>query len=50
MDGKVKQCAAISFCIRLKYTIVHTAELLKEAYKEETLDEITILKWHKWHM
>ncbi len=42
MNVKNTAPRTISFCINLKYTLVHMLKLLKEAHKKETLDEVTI--------
>ncbi len=49
MGVKGEWHTTISFYICLKYTLMYTAELIKEAYKEETLREVAIKNWHKWY-
>ncbi len=48
-DVSTKQCHTIKFCARLKkkISIVETIALLKEAFQDETLHDLTIRSWHR---
>jgi hypothetical protein len=37
MDGKIKQCACIKFCVKLGKSITASTEMLRKAFEEHSL-------------
>jgi hypothetical protein len=46
MDGKIKQCVYIEFCMKLSKSITETLEMLRESFGEHSLSWTTIFEWH----
>jgi hypothetical protein len=42
MDGKIKQCVCIKFCVKLSKSIAETPELLHEAFGEHSLSQTAV--------
>jgi hypothetical protein len=42
MDGKVKQCVCIKFCVKLGKSTVKTHEMLHEAFGEHSLSRTVV--------
>jgi hypothetical protein len=46
MDGKIKQCVCIKFCMKLSKSIIETLKLLREAFREHSLSRTAVFEWH----
>jgi hypothetical protein len=46
MDGKIKQCVRITFCVKLCKSVTETLEMLHEAYGKQSLSQTAVYKWH----
>ncbi len=46
MDTAAEKRVAIKYCIRCGKTAIETLSKLKEAYEDECLTRMTVLKWH----
>jgi hypothetical protein len=44
MDGKIKQCVCIKFCVKLGKSATETLEMLHEAFGEHSLCQTTVLE------
>jgi hypothetical protein len=45
MDGKVKQCVCINFCMKLVKSTAKTLEILYEAFGEHSLSLTVVFEW-----
>jgi hypothetical protein len=43
MDGKIKQCVCIKFCVKLSKS---TPEMLREAFGEHSTSRAEVFEWH----
>jgi hypothetical protein len=46
MDGKVKQCVCIKFCVKVGKSATETLEMLREAFGEHSLSRTAVFEWH----
>jgi hypothetical protein len=46
MDGKIKQCFCIQFCVSLGKSATETLEILHEAFGEHSLSRTVVFEWH----
>jgi hypothetical protein len=46
MDGKIKECVCIKFCMELSKTTAKTLEMLREAFGEHSLCLTDIFECH----
>jgi transposase len=46
MDGKIKQCVCIKFCVKLSKSTTETLEMLCEAFREHSLSRAAVYEWH----
>jgi hypothetical protein len=46
MDGKIKQCACIKFCVKLSKSTSKTTDMLCEAFGEHSLSRTEVFEWH----
>jgi hypothetical protein len=46
MDGKIKQCVCIMFCVKLGKSATKTLEMLCEAFGEHSLSRTVVFEWH----
>jgi hypothetical protein len=46
MDGKIKQCVCIKFCVKLGKSNTETLEMLHEAFGEHSLSQTVVFEWH----
>jgi hypothetical protein len=46
MDGKIKQCVCIKFCVKLSKSVTKTLEMLREAFVEHSLSWTGVFDWH----
>jgi hypothetical protein len=46
MDGKIKQCVCIKFCVKLGKSATETPEMLHEAFGEHSLSWTAVFEWH----
>jgi uncharacterized cysteine cluster protein YcgN (CxxCxxCC family) len=46
MDGKIKECVSIKFCIELGKSTAQTLEMLREAFGKYSLCLTTVFEWH----
>jgi hypothetical protein len=46
MDGKIKQRACIKFCVKLRKSAIETLEMLREAFREQSLSRTAVFKCH----
>jgi uncharacterized metal-binding protein len=46
MDGKIKQCICITFCVKLDKSATETLEMLSEAFGEYSLSQTVVFEWH----
>ncbi|XP_054928127.1 protein GVQW3-like [Dermacentor andersoni] len=47
MDVHLEQRVNIKFCVKLDKTATQTYELLRDAYRNETLSRARVFEWHK---
>jgi hypothetical protein len=45
MDGKIKQCVCIKFCMKLSKSAIETPEMFHEAYGEHFLSQTAAFEW-----
>jgi hypothetical protein len=50
MDGKIKECVCIKFCMELGKTIAKTLEMLCEAFGEHSLCLTAVFEWQSLFM
>jgi hypothetical protein len=43
MDGKIKQCVCIKFCVKVGKSATETFEMLREAFGEHSLSQTAVL-------
>jgi hypothetical protein len=46
MNGKIKQCVCIKFCVKLGKSAIETLEMLREAFGEHSLSQTMVFVWH----
>jgi hypothetical protein len=46
MDGEIKECVSIKYCMELGKTTVKTLEMLHEAFGEHSLCLTAVFEWH----
>jgi hypothetical protein len=46
MNGKIKQCVYIKFCVKLGKFITKTLEMLREAFGKQSLSRTAVFEWH----
>jgi hypothetical protein len=46
MDGKIKQCVSIKFCVKLGKSAIETLEILCEVFGEPSLSQTVVFEWH----
>jgi hypothetical protein len=46
MDGKIKQCVCINFCVKCDKSTTETLEMLYEAFGEYFLSQTAVFEWH----
>jgi hypothetical protein len=46
MDGKIKQCVCIKFCVKISKSVTETPEMLCEAFGEHSLSQTAVFEWH----
>jgi hypothetical protein len=46
MDGKIKQCVCLTFCVKLGTSATKTLEMLREAFGEHYLNWTVVSEWH----
>jgi hypothetical protein len=46
MDGKIKQCICIKFCVKLGKSTTKTPEMLRESFGEQFLSLTAVCGWH----
>jgi hypothetical protein len=46
MDGKIKQCVFIKFCVKLCNSATEAREMLREAFGEHSLSQTAVFEWH----
>jgi hypothetical protein len=46
MDGKIKQCVCIKFCVKLSKSATETTEILQEVFGEHSLSQTLVSEWH----
>jgi hypothetical protein len=46
MDGKIKQCVCIKFCVKLDKSATETPEMHGEAFGEYSLSQTAVSEWH----
>jgi hypothetical protein len=46
MNGKIKQCIYIRFCVKLGKSTAKTREMLCEAFGEHSLRRTAVFEWH----
>jgi hypothetical protein len=46
MDGKIKQCICIKFCMKVGKSTTKTFDMLCEAFGEHSLSWTVVFEWH----
>jgi hypothetical protein len=46
MDGKIKQCACIKFCVKLGKSTTKTPDMLHKPFGEHSLSRTSVFEWH----
>jgi hypothetical protein len=46
MDGKIRQCVCIKFCVKLSKSTTRTLEILRNAFGEHSLSQTVVFEWH----
>jgi hypothetical protein len=46
MDGKIKRCVCIKFCLKLGKSTTETLEKLHEAFGGHSLSQTVVFEWH----
>jgi hypothetical protein len=46
MDGKIEQRVCIKFTVKLSKSATETLEMLREAFREHSLSQTAVSKWH----
>jgi hypothetical protein len=46
MDGKIKKCVCIKFCMKLSKSAIKTLEMFCEAVGEHSLCWAAVFEWH----
>jgi hypothetical protein len=46
MDGKIKQCVCIKFCVKLGKSATETFQMLREDFGEHSLSQTAVFEWH----
>jgi hypothetical protein len=46
LNGKIKQCVCVKFCVKLSKSAAETLEMLHEAFGEYPLSQTAGFEWH----
>jgi hypothetical protein len=46
MDGKIKQCVCIKFCVKLCKSASETLEMLHETFGENSISQTVVFEWY----
>jgi hypothetical protein len=46
IDGKIKQCVCVKFCVKLGKSTTETLEILCGAFGEHSLSQTAVFEWH----